>query len=398
MKPKRGVAARIVIGPALAALCLLAAAMPVGADDIRQGQQLMVGSSETVDDDLYMFAGTIDVEGTVNGSALLFGGNITVGGTVSRDLMVTGGNVNVTGEVKGSIRMAGGTLNINAPVGEDVVVAGGNITLGEKATVGRDVVIGGGTVSITGPVGRKILAGAGDVTIRGPVGGDVQAYVDKLRLERGANIQGRLTYWSNNEAAIASGASVKGRIERREPPGRNQTPAPVQAFIGWLQALVGLLAVGLILLLILPGFTARATGAIRSSPWASLGLGVEVLIGVPIAAILIFILGLFVGGWWLALFGLAAYILACIVGFVISGLLAGQWILEQLRRSSIHPIWALLLGLVVLTIVTAVPIVGGVIGFLAVVFGLGALTLALARSRARPSAVPAPPPQMATPA
>jgi hypothetical protein len=47
----------------------------------------------------------------------------------------------------------------------------------------------------------------------------------------------------------------------------------------------------------------------------------------------------------------------------------------------LHPIWALLLGLVALTVLGFVPILGGITGFLAVVLGLGALALALVRSR-----------------
>jgi cytoskeletal protein CcmA (bactofilin family) len=365
----------------LAVLISLAAPFAVAAADIRQGRDFTVGSGETVNDDVYIFGDTVDVAGTVNGSAILFGVTITVGGTVTRDLMVAGANVNVTGEVKGSIRMVGGTLTLNGPVGEDVVVAGGIVTLGPKATVGRDVLIGGQAVTISGPVGRKILAGSIDLTIAGPVGGDVQVDADTLRLESGAVINGSLRYWSNNEATMAPGAKVQGRIERHPARGRGHAPDLVSGFVGWLQTLVALMAVGLILVLLFPGFTGRATGALRGSPWASLGIGVGLLIGIPIAAFILFILGLFVGGWWLALLGVCGYVAALVVGYVFSALLAGQWILERLERSSIHPIWALLLGLVLLTVVGFVPILGGIIGFIAVGFGLGALALALVRTR-----------------
>jgi hypothetical protein len=112
-----------------------------------------------------------------------------------------------------------------------------------------------------------------------------------------------------------------------------------------------------------------------------LGIGVGLLIGIPIAAFILFFLGLLLGGWWLALLGICGYVAALVVGYVFSALLTGEWILGRLQRSSIHMIWALLLGLVVLTLGVHLPILGGLIGFLAVVLGLGALALALIRTR-----------------
>jgi cytoskeletal protein CcmA (bactofilin family) len=382
---RRRVGAGVVTALGLTVLFLLTAPLTALAAEVRQGQDLAVPSSETVNDDLYIFAGKIDVEGTVNGSALVFGGTITVGGTVTRDLMASGGNINVTGDVKGSIRMAGGTLTLNGPVGEDVVIAGGTITLGEKAQVGRDLLVAGGTVIVNGPIGRKILAGSGELTLRGPVGGDVQAYTDRLRLENGAVIQGSLTYWSNNEAVITSGAKVQGRIERREPEGRNRTPGPVMAFLGWLKALIGLLALGLILLLVFPGLSSRAAATLRGSPGASLGLGAALLVGIPLVALIVFIVGLFVGGWWIGLLAIAGYILALIVGYLVSGLLAGQWILQQLKQPAVHPAWPLVVGVLALSVIGLAPIVGWIINLVAVVVGLGALALALARNRRPPA-------------
>jgi hypothetical protein len=53
---------------------------------------------------------------------------------------------------------------------------------------------------------------------------------------------------------------------------------------------------GLLFILLAPRFGRRTVGTLGGSPWASLGLGIGLLICVPIAALLVFVVGLFVGG------------------------------------------------------------------------------------------------------
>src|SRR5437868_10619057 len=81
----------------------IAALAPLGvvAADVRQGPQVGVGAGDSIQDDLYAFAGTIDVAGTINGSLVAAGGTITISGPVHRDVMVSGGNITITGRVDG---------------------------------------------------------------------------------------------------------------------------------------------------------------------------------------------------------------------------------------------------------------------------------------------------------
>ena len=62
------------------------------------------------------------------------------------------------------------------------------------------------------------------------------------------------------------------------------------------------------------------------------------------------------------------------MGYVTWALVIGRLILKS-------RILAFLLGLVILGPLTLIPIAGGIIGFLAVAFGLGALLVSLFRSR-----------------
>ena len=65
----------------LVALVLTITATPAAAADIRQGNDVIIGPTETVEDDLYAFAATIAINGTVHGDVVAAGNNVSVDGS-----------------------------------------------------------------------------------------------------------------------------------------------------------------------------------------------------------------------------------------------------------------------------------------------------------------------------
>ncbi len=125
---------------------------------------------------------------------------------------------------------------------------------------------------------------------------------------------------------------------------------------------------------------------IGSAPWQSLGLGALLLIGVPIVAVIVLIVGLLIGGWWLALIALVLYGMVLVLGYIVAGLRLGRWVLAWIGRPEAHLILALLVGLALLTLLGLLPYIGFVVALLAVLFGMGALVWALVRTRQMPAA------------
>lgn len=378
------------LAPALLALAPAAA----HAADLRQGSEVTIPTGVTVADDLYAGAGRVSVAGTIAGSLIAAGGNVDVTGAVERDVMVLGGTVTISGPVSGSVRVAGGTLRVTGPVSEDVVLAGGSLELAQEATVGRDLVVGGGTATVAGHVGRDLTAGAGTVDLLGRVERNVKAEATNLHLASGASVGGNLDYASDNAARIDSGATVSGTVTH-SPASFAHEPTPAQraadGFVGWLRLMVGMFTLGLLLVLPFGAFSRRASETIGRSPLGSLGLGLTALVGVPIAALLVFVLGLLVGGWALSLAALAVLAIGAAAGYVLAALFVGRSGFRLIGRPEAHPLLALLVGLAVLTALGLVPFLGGLVNLAAVVFGLGALTLALFRTWRGPTPAPAAP-------
>src|SRR6266550_366557 len=327
--------------------------LQASAADLRQGSDVTIGPGETVNDDIYAGAGTISIGGTVNGSVIAGGGTITVSGTITRDLILGGGTINVTGHVGGSI-----------------------IDVGSGATIGRDLVVAGGTATVAAPIARRVQMSSGSLTLRNRVGGDVRGRVDHLKLD-GAQVGGNLDYTSNNSVELVNGARVAGTTTRHTPTDRGGDAG--NGFLGWLRGLIGILALGLLLVFLRPGLSSRAIDTERAQPWASLGIGAGILVITPIVALIVFIIGILIGGWWLGLLLIPLWILVLAVGFAISGFLLGRLIFARLGWGGYHDAFALLGGLFVLTIVGLIPVVGWLIGLVAVVLGAGALALVVTR-------------------
>jgi len=354
------------------------------AADLRQGSDVTVGPGETVNDDIYAGAGTISIQGTVNGKVIAGGGTITVSGNVTRDLILGGGTINVTGHVGGSIIAGGGNLTLNGPVAQDIVVTGGRVDIGSGSTIGRDLVIAGGTATVSAPIARRVQMSSGSLTLRNRVGGDVRGRVDHLKLD-GAQIAGNLDYTSNNQAQLVNGAHVAGTVTRHTPTDAG--PNLGRGLLGWLRGLIGIFALGLLAILLLPRFSTRSIDILRSEPWLSLGIGAAIVVVTPIVAVIAFIVGLLIGGWWLGLLLVPLWILALALGYVVSGFLLGRLIFAQLGWGQYHDAIALLGGLVLLTVLGLIPVLGVLVGLAALVFGTGALALAVSRrARMRPAA------------
>ena len=349
--------------------------LEASAADLRQGSDVTVARTETVNDDIYAGAGTINIGGTVNGNVIAGGGTITVSGNITRDLIVGGGTINVTGHVGGSIIAAGGNLTLSGPVEHDIVVTGGMIDISSGATIGRDLLVAGGTATVSAPVTRRVQMSSGSLTLKNHVGGDVRGRVDHLKLD-GAQIGGNLDYTSNNAVELVNGARVAGTTTRHTPTDANSAR---NGFLGWLRELIGLFALGLLMIFLLPGLSARAIDTLRALPWPSLGIGAAILVITPLVALIIFIIGLLIGGWWLGVLLVPIWILVLAVGYVISGFLLGRLLFAQLGWGGYHDALALLGGLFVLTILGLIPILGGLVGLAAVVLGAGALALTVSQ-------------------
>ena len=366
---------------ALVALILALSPSPAAAADIRSGD-ITIATTETIEDDLYAFGGNIAINGTIHGDLIAAGNNISVDGNVTGDVIAAGQSVVIRGTVGGTVRAAGATIVLDGKVTNDLLAAGNELTILSNGRVGRDAIVGATNATISGQIGRDLQAGSTNVKIDGGIGGNVLATVDRLQLTDRATVGGYLKYTSKNEAQIANASSVKGTIERKTPD-TGQAPlvtGPAALVLEWLKGLIGLLILGILVVFFFPGFARRAGEALVRSPWLTLAIGALVLIGLPILAVLFFAVGALIGGWWIGFVVLSLFVVVLALSIPVAAVGVGGAVLRVARRPV--PVWlALIIGLVVLLLVALIPILGGIVIFCALLFGMGATTIAVVGNR-----------------
>ncbi len=317
-------------------VALLVLSLPVGlaAAETRSGGTIIVAEGETVSEDLDAFGGTVIVRGTVNGDLDAFAGNVVVTGTVTGDVNAFAGNVRVAGEVGG-----------------DVGAFGGNVFVEPGAEIGGN-----------------LEAAAGVVSIDGSVAGTAEVGSDELTVGPNASVGGDLRYSAENPR-IADGAEIDGQVERVEDAVRAPIVPVVPNWVATVYEFVVNLVVGAILLALLPAFSGRVADRFAERPLASGGVGLLVLVGVPVLLVLFAIT---IIGIPIAILGAFAYALALWFGYVYGAFGLGSW-LVSLGNEDWGRWVALVLGLAVLAVVGLVPVLGGIVDFAVLLVGIGAL-------------------------
>ena len=254
-----------------------------------------------------------------------------------------------------------------AAADDDRIVLSGSVLVDRDETV-HDLVVVDGDVTIRGEVTGDVVVVDGDVTIRGSVAGDVVAVAGQATLGQRGRVAGDLVY-GDDKPVLAPGSRVGGDVEKIK-----LGDASLFAAIGfWIGFTISLLLLGIVLLLLAPRAGDAVARAGKGKPLIAALVGLGALILLPVIAIVacITIIGLPLGIVLLLLI-LPLYA----VGYLSAALIVGRLIRKQAR------ILAFVAGLVILQLLTLIPILGGLIGFLATVFGLGVLLLALFRARA----------------
>ena len=98
--------------------------------------------------------------------------------------------------------------------------------------------------------------------------------------------------------------------------------------------MLGTLACGALLLAAAPRFTVATADRIRSPPWRALGLGLALVLGVPLLAMLLAVTLL---GIPLALLVLSLYPLMLLVGFLVGVAFVARRAPALLRRPPLVP-------------------------------------------------------------
>jgi hypothetical protein len=342
----------------LLAASLAAARTPQGASE-----PLRLGS------DVYVTGSELTWEAAVPGDAVIAAGSAAVNGSVGGDALVAGGNVSIDSSVGQDLYVAGGDVRVSASIGDSARIAGGRVTIAPDAEIAGGATLAGGRVALDGHVGRYAVVRAGRTVVNGRIGGDLRVVGRELSLGPDAVVEGRLEYRGTEPLRMAAGARVHGGIAEtaRQPAGA----VPHGAWIAWLVAWI---LAGAALLALAPQASRSVTRALRTRPVASPLLGVALLLGLPLLALVLIatVIGLPLG-----VLTVSALLALVALGHLATAVTLGDWVVE--RRGPAKT-WqralATALALTLLFALARLPYVGWLVWLLALLFGMGAIALA----------------------
>lgn len=333
--------------------------------------------SEPPEGNTYLAGTDVTVAAPVPGDVSAAGGTLTLAAPIEGDALLAGGTVTVERPVGGDVRIAGAHVVVSAPVAGDLAIAGGTVIASSTAT---DLRVLGGTVQVTGSGGKAVIYGA-NVYLSGSFAGDVEVIAtDHLALAEGTQIAGSLKYDAPQQAvipataAIANGVIYTGASSFLPTAEQAETFAVAGASVFFVVRILTVLIAAAVLAGLFPQFSQLvADRALAPSPgrFALLALlGFAVVFAAPV---LIFLLLISFVGMAAAFLLLAAYVLLLMLGYLYAGIIAGAALGRNIFKRA-YVTWKLaLLGMLVLSLVGLVPVLGRLVVFILFLAATGAL-------------------------
>lgn len=295
---------------------------------------------------------TVDADESVGGELIVTGANLNLGGDFREGLKAFGANVAVTGKVKEELLVAGANVNLSGIFNDEVKAFGANVVL--AGTFDKDVQVA---------AARVILAPTAVVK------GDLDYTAAVLDRQPGSRVLGKLERKTE--------AFETEKVEHWREKGRKVGLAA--GIIFWVVSTAGLILVGVLVKALFSSTSERAVSLISDSPWASLGVGLVFLVVVPVALIIAMIT---VVGIPAAIIAGLLYMVFVYVSRVFIGVWIGRKVMGVFKRGQVSSFfWPLIMGIVILGLIGLIPFLGWLFRVFCLLMGLGALWLALWRSR-----------------
>ncbi len=285
------------------------------------------------------------------GRSVFAGQNLVVnsGDTLLGDVAVLGGNLQVQegGRIEGHVAVLGGTATIAGEIDGDLSVLGGSVSLARTAVITGDLAAFGSTVS-----------GADQATVRG-------------RMVQRPPWRGlsRLPFFA-----------VPWRTGRMDDGASVSVLRILRQIVTTIIQTLAIMALGVLLVVLLPEPTLRVSETVRTAPLPSFGVGILTAIVLIVAVIFLTIICI---GLPVAVLLALAAVAAGLFGWIAIGLLIGRYLLGSTRadQSSIlqtqqsQLLAAVAIGLVIIGLIAAVPCLGWFFRWILTFVGLGAVVL-----------------------
>ncbi len=303
-------------------------------------------------DNIMAFDETVAVNGTANGLIMLCGNTISS---------------NANGDY-GFI--AGREVNVSGNITRDAFIVGETVTIEQTGVINRDLYVCASKVIINGAVNRNIYVASSEVLVgdKAYIRGDIHSTTNKLVINETANVLGTVEYKSTTNVSIPEGIKTNViAVEAKDETSKTNT-IDVQ---GKLLGLLTIFITFVLLLLLAPGFFRKCDNNYSRNAkkmFASFGIGLLVLVFLPIVSIILMIT---IIGVPFAFVLLLLYIIA----FIIAGVVGSYVIVRTIVGENMNKFLTGVIGVVAYKLLMLVPVLSIFVYLFFVSLTLGALLM-----------------------
>ncbi|HXJ15817.1 MAG TPA: zf-HC2 domain-containing protein [Candidatus Polarisedimenticolia bacterium] len=352
--------------------CALALPPSARAAEVRRGDpSYTLSAGQEVKTDLIVFAARTRIDGDVDGDLIVWSQSVIVNGHVKGDILGFAQSLTLNGPVDGNVRAWAQSTSLNGTIAKNAMIFSEQMDFDEKANVGGTMTLFSANAELDGHLGGDLMAAGGVFDIDGSLGNNASIRAGRLSIGPHAEIKGHTKYSGRRQPDVSPGAKLGSPIETtivKRGPNYSRPGYYWHQMLMWGASFL----FGLVVLLAVPAFFSDVVqGSKRIGP--ALGFGVLFVFATPIAAIIacITIVGLGVG---------IAALLLYVIALYSAQVFIGSWLGEKLLGVEVGvgaAIGRLALGLAVLRALHMLPYAGPLIGLIVVIWGVGALSLAL---------------------
>jgi hypothetical protein len=319
--------------------------------------------------------------------------NVTVR-LVNGNVNAVGSEVYLGGRILQSVRLLGNKITTDALIGRNLTIAafpgrkifslGSRIEIRNNCRVENDADLTASEIHVKGEIDGDLRADGETVVIGGVIGGNaIVTAKSKLILEPSCRIEGSLEYTSPRRAEIQEGAQVMSAdiiIHQKAARG------VFDLSLFWRIILaIGALFVGLVFTLTCRSRILNLTEILINRFGQSIGIGLLSVVGMVLYTALFlttFMFSIFYKPVFVLIPILAIAFIIFLLMFYISSILVaiflGRIIITRFTgNKECSPGRSLVLGLLIFTLIFAIPVVGNIIYLLTTMLGFGALTLGI---------------------
>jgi len=355
-------------------LGMLAAPSGASAAEVRHGDpNYELPAGEVIHNDLIVAGDYVTIDGDVDGDLIAFTQALIVNGHVKGDVLGWAKEIRIVGSVDGNVRGGSETFQLEGTVARNITVWCGHVMLSPKSIVLGSVILGAGDAELNGAVAKDVMTYSSFARLNGITGGNTTARAGRVVIGAEEQARGTMKVEAHRPPSVDSGAKLASPLQFTEVKHGHDYDS---AGYYWHQVLKwgASFLFGLAILLLMPAFFADVTHATRLYGTAG-GVGFLVLVATPV---LVLIMAVTIVGLGVSISLAFLYVVAIYAAQIFIGAWVGEKLLGAAAGTGAIA-GRLALGLALLRILKQLPYAGPFIAAIALLWGLGAIGLAMYR-------------------